>query len=55
MVPGVQCAILILGGSGIQWLLALYVSNLDSQNMVFQNNSESVHVRINDLDVLYVL
>ena len=38
MVPGVQCA-LILGG--IQWLLASYVSNLDSQNTVLHVDSNT--------------
>ena len=31
MVLGVQCVLIMVG---IQWLLASYVSNLDSQNMV---------------------
>ena len=34
MVSGVQCVVIFC--SGIQWLLASYVSNLDSQNMVLQ-------------------
>ena len=54
MVLGVQCVLIMVG---IQWLLASYVSNLDSQNMVlhFAVDNNKFHDSLHDLGSVALL